>query len=49
MEKGYEMGLTNWEPTSQNMQNVGLSLVLGGREVSLLDRLQLMGRLQIKE
>jgi len=37
MEKGYEMGLTNWEPTSQNMQNVGLSLVLGGREVSLLD------------
>jgi len=37
MEKGYDMGLTNWEPTAQNMQNVGLSLVLGGREVSLLD------------
>ena len=37
MEKGYEMGLGNWEPTQQNMENVGLSLVLGGREVSLLD------------
>jgi 1A family penicillin-binding protein len=37
MEKGYEMGLTNWQPTSQNLQNVGLSLVLGGREVSLMD------------
>lgn len=37
MSKGYEMGLTNWEPTTENMQNVGLSLVLGGREVSLLD------------
>jgi len=37
MEKGYEMGLTNWEPTRENLQNVGLSLVLGGREVSLLD------------
>ncbi len=37
MEKGYEMGLTNWEPTAQNLQNVGLSLVLGGREVSLKD------------
>lgn len=37
MEKGYEMGLDNWEPTNANMQNVGLSLVLGGREVSLMD------------
>ncbi|MBI2621578.1 MAG: transglycosylase domain-containing protein [Candidatus Levybacteria bacterium] len=37
MEKGYEMGLDNWEPTPQNLQNVGLSLVLGGREVSLRD------------
>lgn len=37
MEKGYEMGLDNWEPTAANMQNVGLSLVLGGREVSLMD------------
>lgn len=37
MKKGYEMGLRNWEPTQQNMANVGLSLVLGGREVSLLN------------
>jgi 1A family penicillin-binding protein len=39
MEKGYEMGLENWEPTSQNMASAGLSLVLGGREVSLLDQI----------
>jgi len=37
MEKGYEMGLNNWEPTRENLSNVGLSLVLGGREVSLLN------------
>jgi len=37
MKKGYEMGITNWEPTRGNMANVGLSLVLGGREATLLD------------
>lgn len=37
METGYEMGIKNWQPTSQNLQNVGLSLVLGGRETTLLD------------
>ena len=36
MQKGYDMGITNWEPTSKNLQNVGLSLVLGGREASLV-------------
>ncbi len=36
MQKGYDMGIDNWEPTSKNLQNVGLSLVLGGREASLL-------------
>ena len=36
MQKGYDMGITNWEPTTKNLQNVGLSLVLGGREASLL-------------
>lgn len=35
MQKGYEMGIANWEPTTKNLQNVGLSLVLGGREASL--------------
>ncbi len=37
MKVAYDMGLTNWEPTPQAMQNVGLSLTLGGRETSLLD------------
>lgn len=37
MEKGYEMGIKNWEPTQKNLSNVGLSLVLGGREASLLE------------
>jgi len=37
MEKAYEMGITNWEPTDEAMRNVGLSLVLGGRESSLLE------------
>ena len=36
MEKGYEMGIENWEPTRENLSKVGYSLVLGGREVSLL-------------
>jgi len=43
MEKGYEMGLENWQPTNSNMQNVGLSLVLGGREVSLMDEMTAYG------
>lgn len=37
MELGYDMGLTSWEPTRANIENAGLSLVLGGREVRLLD------------
>ncbi len=37
MQKGYSMGIRNWEPTTANMKNVGLSLVLGGRETTLLD------------
>jgi len=37
MQKAYEMGINNWEPTSENLSNVGLSLVLGGREATLLD------------
>lgn len=36
MKKGYDMGLSNWEPTNESIKSVGLSLVLGGREVSLL-------------
>ncbi|MDP3724660.1 MAG: PBP1A family penicillin-binding protein [bacterium] len=37
MELAYTMGITTWEPTAENIQNVGLSLTLGGREVRLVD------------
>jgi membrane peptidoglycan carboxypeptidase len=37
MQNAYQMGIQNWEPTSSNVANVGLSLVLGGRETTLLD------------
>ncbi|RJQ25396.1 PBP1A family penicillin-binding protein [Candidatus Parcubacteria bacterium] len=36
MQKAYDMGIENWKPTDENMENVGLSLVLGGREANLL-------------
>lgn len=36
MQKAYDMGIENWKPTSANVSNVGLSLVLGGRETTLL-------------
>ncbi len=36
MQKAFDMGIENWNPTPDNMKNVGLSLVLGGREASLL-------------
>jgi len=35
MQKGYDMGIANWEPTTTHLKSVGLSLVLGGREASL--------------
>lgn len=37
MQKAYDMGIGNWKPTNESMRNVGLSLVLGGREASLLE------------
>ncbi|OGG06328.1 hypothetical protein A2872_01200 [Candidatus Gottesmanbacteria bacterium RIFCSPHIGHO2_01_FULL_42_12] len=37
MQTGHNAGITSWEPTKENMQNVGLSLALGGREVRLLE------------
>jgi len=37
MQQAYNMGINNWQPTSQNLASVGLSLVLGGRETTLLD------------
>lgn len=43
MQKGYEMGIENWQPTDENLRNVGYSLVLGGRDVRLLDEAQVYG------
>jgi penicillin-binding protein 1C len=37
MQQAYNMGISNWQPTPQNLSQVGLSLVLGGRETTLLD------------
>lgn len=37
MDLGYRMGLSSWEPSTENINSVGLSLVLGGREIRLLD------------
>ncbi|HSD98916.1 MAG TPA: transglycosylase domain-containing protein [Patescibacteria group bacterium] len=39
MTNAFNMGIKNWEPTSSNIANVGLSLVLGGRETTLLDEM----------
>ena len=43
MQKAYEMGIENWKPTDEAMGNVGLSLVLGGRELSLLNEVTAYG------
>lgn len=37
MQAGFNAGISTWEPTNENMKNVGLSLALGGREVKLLE------------
>ncbi|HSX09953.1 MAG TPA: transglycosylase domain-containing protein [Candidatus Saccharimonadales bacterium] len=37
MQQAYNMGIENWQPTQENLSQVGLSLVLGGRETTLLD------------
>lgn len=37
MQQAYNMGINNWNPTPDALRNVGLSLVLGGREASLLE------------
>ncbi len=48
LEQGYRMGLTTWEPTEENVNSVGLSLTLGGREVRLLDLTSAFGVLANK-
>lgn len=40
MQQAYDMGITNWQPTTANMNDVGYSLVLGGRDVRLIDEMQ---------
>jgi len=43
MQNAYNMGIDNWQPTDANMANVGYSLVLGGRDVRLLDEMEAYG------
>lgn len=43
MQKAYDMGINEWEPTSANVSKVGLSLVLGGRETTLLHEVKAYG------
>ena len=37
LQTGYDMGLSTLEPTKENMNRLGLSMTLGGGEVSLLE------------
>ena len=37
MQTAYDMGIANWQPTRDSLSDVGLSLVLEGRETSLLN------------
>ncbi len=48
LEQGYRMGITTWEPSEENVNSVGLSLTLGGREVRLLDLTSAFGVLANK-
>lgn len=43
MQKAYEMGIDNWQPTNENLKDVGYSLVLGGRVVRLVDEVEAYG------
>ncbi len=43
MQQAYNMGITNWQPTTANLNSVGYSLVLGGRETTLLQEVTAYG------
>ena len=43
LRKAYEMGIQNWEPTADARAHTGISLVLGGRETSLVDEVTAYG------
>ncbi|HSW47738.1 MAG TPA: transglycosylase domain-containing protein [Candidatus Saccharimonadales bacterium] len=48
LQKGYDMGIDSWEPTAKTRSQVGLSLVLGGKETSLMDEMTAYGVLANK-
>jgi 1A family penicillin-binding protein len=39
MQLAYDMGVKTWQPTDENLKNVGYSLVLGGKEVHMIDEM----------
>ena len=39
MQLAYDMGVKSWQPTDENLKNVGYSLVLGGKEVHMIDEM----------
>lgn len=39
MQLAYDMGVKSWEPTDENLKKVGYSLVLGGKEVHMIDEM----------
>lgn len=43
MQNAYAMGIDNWQPTDANLADVGYSLVLGGRDVRLVDEMEAYG------
>ncbi len=43
MQNAYDMGISNWQPTDANLADVGYSLVLGGRDVRLIDEMEAYG------
>ena len=43
MQNAYNMGIESWQPTDANLADVGYSLVLGGRDVRLIDEMEAYG------
>lgn len=43
MQNAYNMGIDSWQPTDANLSGVGYSLVLGGRDVRLIDEMEAYG------
>lgn len=39
MQLAYDMGVKSWQPTDENLKKVGYSLVLGGKEVRMIDEM----------